>query len=131
MPQHLSIAWSEGEVAALDDACYSRWWLPTDELGSVEEIRPSSLVPKVLPGDLCAWLHGQRCVLINPHGRLCAMPLHALRLACAVLRKRNQSSGLTPFAFGGRSDFLGARAASIGALASSKSCFHRTSRRST
>jgi hypothetical protein len=77
MLRHLSIAWSEGEVAALDDRRRSLWWLPTDELWSVEEIRPSNPVPKVLLGDLCAWLHGQRCVFINPHGRLRAMPLHA------------------------------------------------------
>jgi hypothetical protein len=77
MLRHLSIAWSEGEVAALDDGRRSRWWLPTDELWSVEEIRPSNPVPKVLLGDLCAWLHGQRCVFIDTHGRLRAMPLHA------------------------------------------------------
>jgi hypothetical protein len=54
MPRHLSIAWLEGEVAALDEAHCSLRWMPTDELWSVEEILPSSLVPKVLPGDLCA-----------------------------------------------------------------------------
>jgi CHAT domain len=80
-PRHLRVAWSEGEVAALDDARRSLRRMPADELWSVEEILPPSLVRKVLPDELCTWLNGQACVLISPHGRLRALPLHALKLA--------------------------------------------------
>ena len=80
-PHHRSVAWSEGEVAALEEARRSLRRIPVDELWAVEEILPARLIRKVLPGDLHPWLKGRACVLISPHGRLRALPLHALTLA--------------------------------------------------
>jgi hypothetical protein len=81
MPRHEQIPWAADEVAALDEARRRLRQLPADQLWSVEELLPSHLVPKIWPDELCTWLHGRRSLLISPHGRLRATPLHALPLA--------------------------------------------------
>lgn len=73
-PQHIMVAWSLAELEQLDD---SRRRL-RGKLKAMAKIFPDNLVERVLPSAIIEALEPGQRLLISPHGRLRAIPLHVL-----------------------------------------------------
>ena len=75
-PHHLQTTWSQTDLERLEGARSKL----TGTVNPAAPLFPPDLTERILPPVLLASLEPGQCLLISPHGRLQALPLHALPL---------------------------------------------------